>query len=127
VFCRYQPDLQAVADTCHQQGLRYAELSGQRKELAAWQAGDADVIGVQLQAGGLGVDMTRARYCIYYSNSYSLGDYLQTRARVHRPGQKRPVTYVHLLAQGTVDEIILKALEERQDVVEAVIDALRRK
>ena len=127
VFCRYQPDLQAVADTCHQQGLRYAELSGQRKELAAWQAGDADIIGVQLQAGGLGVDMTRARYCIYYSNSYSLGDYLQTRARVHRPGQTRPVTYVHLLAQGTVDEIILKALEERQDVVEAVIDALRRK
>ena len=127
VFCRYKHDLAAVTEVCTEQGLRCGELSGAANDLAEWQAGGLDVLAVQLQAGGLGVDMTRARYCVYYSNSYSLGDYLQTRARVHRPGQTRPVTYIHLLARGTVDEVVLRALEKRQDVVEAVLASLLRK
>lgn len=124
VFCRYTHDLAAVAAVCAAQGLRCGELSGQRNDLEAWQRGEADVLATQLQAGGLGVDMTRARYCVYYSNSYSLGDYEQTRARCHRPGQTRPVTYIHLLARGTVDEVVLEALGKRRDVVAAVIDKL---
>ena len=124
VFCRYTHDLAAVAVVCAAQGLRCGELSGQRNDLEAWQRGEADVLATQLQAGGLGVDMTRARYCVYYSNSYSLGDYEQTRARCHRPGQTRPVTYIHLLARGTVDEVVLEALGKRRDVVAAVIDKL---
>jgi SNF2 family DNA or RNA helicase len=127
VFCRYHHDLDTIAAVCRDQELRCVELSGRCDELAQWQAGDADVVAVQLQAGGLGVDMSRARYCIYYSNSYSLGDYLQTRARVHRPGQTRAVTYIHLLAEGTIDETVLAALTKREDVVRAVVDDMRGK
>ena len=105
--------------------VRSAELSGRRNELDEWQQGDGpEVIAVQIQAGGLGIDLTRARYSIFYSLGYSLGDYEQALARVHRPGQNRKVTHLHLVAPGTVDEHVYDALEQKRDVVEFVIDTL---
>lgn len=125
VVCRFQADLDAVHEAAGVLKLRSAEVSGRRRELAAWQAhGGPEVLALQIQAGGVGVDLTRARYMVLYSVGYSLGDYDQVLARVHRPGQTRDVTYVHLTVEGTVDEQIRKALEERADLVEA---ALRRR
>ena len=125
VFGRFHWDLDTIASVCKELGLTSSELSGRRNELQAWQDGATDVLAVQLQAGGLGVDLTRARVCVYYSLNYSLGDYMQTRARVHRPGQTRSVLYLHLLAANTVDEVVYTALERREEVVKSVVDALR--
>ena len=65
-------------------------------------AEDIDICGVQLKAGGVGIDLTRARYAIYYSLDFALGDYDQSRKRVHRPGQTRPTIYVPLIAEDTI-------------------------
>jgi len=87
-----------------------------------WQcAGGGEVLAVQIQAGGVGVDLTRSCYCIDYSLNFSLGDYLQHLARTDRPGQTRSVTYLHYVAVGTVDEKVYTALENREEVVEAVL------
>jgi SNF2 family DNA or RNA helicase len=83
------------------------------------------VLAVQIDSGGLGVDLTRARYAIYYSLGFSLGSYEQSLARIHRPGQTRPVEYIHLLVKGTVDEKVMAALAARADVVKAVLQQLR--
>lgn len=127
VFGRFVEDLAAIGRAAKQQKREYREVSGARNELEQWQAGDGNVLGVQLQAGGVGVDFTRARYQVYYSLDYNLGNYLQTRKRIHRPGQTRPVTYLHLLAAGTVDEQIMSALQAREEVVTAVVEGLRRR
>lgn len=124
VVCRFQRDLDAVHEVARKLGLSSGELSGRRNELAAWQAGETNVLALQIQAGGVGIDLTRARYMVMYSIGYSLGDYDQVLARVHRPGQDRPVTYVHLIVRDSVDEAIRQALETRADLVEA---ALRRR
>ena len=84
------------------------------------------MLAVQIQAGGVGVDLTRARYCCFYSPSFSLGDYEQARARVHRPGQTRKVTYIKLIAPDTVDERIYEALSSKKDVVRYVLETLGR-
>jgi SNF2 family DNA or RNA helicase len=128
VFARFHWDLDAIKKETEKSGRRYAELSGRRgygKTLEQWQAGEADVIGVQLQAGGAGIDLTRARYCIYYSLSYSLTDYDQSMSRVHRPGQTRETIYIHLIAQGTIDEAVYEALEMKQDIVQAILGRVR--
>ena len=124
VFGRFVEDLASIARVAQAQGRAYHEVSGRRNDLAAWQDGEGNVLGVQLQAGGVGVDLTRARYQVYLSLDFSLGNYLQTRKRIHRPGQTRNVTYIHLLAAGTVDETILTALQQRRDVVTAIVDGL---
>ena len=76
------------------------------------------MLAVQIQAGGLGLDLTAARYCVYYS----LGDYLQSIARLHRPGQKGLVDYIHLVAAASIDEIIVDALEAKEDVINRILE-----
>jgi SNF2 family DNA or RNA helicase len=83
------------------------------------------VLAVQIESGGVGVDLTRARYAIYYSLGFSLGSYEQSLARIHRPGQTRPVEYIHLLAKNTVDEKVMAALAAKADVVTAVLQQLK--
>jgi SNF2 family DNA or RNA helicase len=114
VFCRFHKDLAAVNRVADEAGRRSLELSGRMDELKRWQAGDAPVLAVQIDSGGVGIDLTRARYAIYYSLGFSLGSYEQSLARIHRPGQTRPVEYIHLLARGTVDEKVMAALRTRQ-------------
>lgn len=131
VFGRFHADLDAIHEACVQVGaanetaLKSLELSGRRDEIARWQAGEAQVLAVQIDSGGEGVDLTRARYSIFYSTGFKLGKYEQAKARTHRPGQEKPVTHIHLVAKGTVDVKIMRALEKRAEVVEAILSEIK--
>ena len=125
VFCRFHLDLDAVHEASQSRGFTSLELSGRRDELKQWQDGGAQVLAVQISAGGVGVNLTRARFCIYYSLSFSLGDYEQSEKRVHRPGQTRPVEYIHLVARNTVDAKIMRALERRAEIVESILAEIK--
>ena len=127
VFCRFTSDIGAVKLACASLSLSCCELSGTANQLAEWQEGHHQVIAVQIQSGGAGVDLTRSRYCIYYSLGFSLGDYDQSLARVHRPGQQREVTYYHLIAKDTVDEQVYAALDARRDVVTSIMEGRKPK
>lgn len=121
VFCEFHYDLDRVAHVCKKHRLKCAELSGRKDELAAWLRGDADVLAVQMRTGSQSIDLTRARYAIYYSFGLSLGDYEQSLKRVHRAGQTRPVTYVHLIMDHTIDERKLKYLERQADIIQGLL------
>lgn len=118
VFTRFVHDLDVVHRAAAKVGIPSFEVSGRRKELSEWDSG---VLAVQIQAGGLGLDLTMARYAIYYSLGFSLGDYSQSMARLHRPGQTHPVEYIHILASGTVDETVMAALARREAVIEHIL------
>jgi SNF2 family DNA or RNA helicase len=121
VFCRFRHDLDSVRQVAQSLKLESRELSGRMNQLAEWQRGDAPVLAVQIQAGGVGIDLTRARVGVYYSLGLSLGDHLQSLARIHRPGQTRNVVYYYLLADRTIDHKVYQALQNRQEVIEAVM------
>ena len=127
VFCRFRADLEEVRAAAAELGRPYAEVSGVEKTLDRWQAGEATILGVQIQSGGVGIDCTRAAYAFYYSLGFSLGDYDQSLARLRRPGQKRCVRYYHLVAKGTVDEQVYAALRDRRTVIDAVMNNLTKK
>jgi SNF2 family DNA or RNA helicase len=130
VFARFRHDLDHIEQVAERSGRRYGELSGVRRDgltSNSKMSADIDVMGVQIQAGGVGIDLSRARIAVYYSVGFALGDYLQSRKRVHRPGQTRHTTYLHLLARDTVDHAVYGALRHRQDVTTAVLDQLATK
>ena len=120
VFARFKHDLEVVHRVARRLGRPSYEISGARKELSLWNEGGG-VLAVQIQSGGLGIDLTKARYAVYYSLGFSLGDYLQSRARLHRPGQERPVEIIHLIATQSVDEKVMAALAAREQVVESIM------
>ena len=124
VFCRFRADLEEVAAVGRRLKRTSSELSGRMNQLAEWQNGETTILAVQIQAGGVGIDLVRAAYCVYYSLGFSLGEYEQSLARLRRPGQTRCIRYYHLIAADTVDEQVYSALRERRNVVDAVLDRL---
>jgi len=123
VFYKYVQDAVSIREVCKEQGRTYSELSGRVNELAEWQK-SGQVLAAQIASGSVGVDMTRSCYAIYYSATFSLSDYEQSLARIHRPGQDRAVTYIDLVMSGTVDDKIYAALANKKNVVEAILKEL---
>ncbi len=125
VFCRFHKDMDAVHEVCAEAGFKSLELSGRRDDLKRWQNGEAQVLAVQIESGGEGVDFTRARYSIFYSVGFRLEKYEQAKKRTHRPGQERPVTHIHLVARNTVDVKVMRALEKRADIVGSILAEIK--
>jgi SNF2 family DNA or RNA helicase len=66
--------------------------------------------------------MYKSRYVVDYSLSFSLGEYNQTRSRLQRPEQTRQVISIALVAEGTVDEQIYRALKRKENVVKSIME-----
>lgn len=73
------------------------------------------------QTAGYGLTLTAASLVIYFANGWKLEERLQSEDRAHRIGQTRSVTYIDLVAPGTVDERILDALRSKFDVASEVL------
>ena len=80
----------------------------------------------QIATAGLGLTLTAASTMVFYSLDYSMSNYEQAKARIHRVGQRNPCTYIHLIAKGTVDEKVLTALRNKADLAKALVDDCRR-
>lgn len=130
VFCRFKHDLKVVQAAADKAKKRYGELSGSRRDAItedSEMAPNIDVAGVQIQSGGTGIDLTRARYVAYYSLTHSLGEYDQSMKRVHRPGQTRPVIVYHFVAEDTVDRDVYQAIIGKGRIVDFVMRGLRNR
>ena len=73
------------------------------------------------KTGGYGLTLTSSHTVVYYSNDYSLEIRLQSEDRAHRIGQTNKVTYVDLIAENTIDEKIVKALNAKIDLASQVM------
>lgn len=73
--------------------------------------------GLNLQAGGSTL--------IWLGLTWSLELYQQTNARLHRQGQKDTVVIHHIIAKGTIDEDVMKALRKKEKTQDALINAVR--
>jgi len=63
--------------------------------------------------GGYGLTLHAASYVIYFSNNYNLEVRLQSEDRAHRIGQTKNVLYIDIIAEKTVDEKIVSALDKK--------------
>jgi SNF2 family DNA or RNA helicase len=78
---------------------------------------DRVVAVCQMRAASLGInDLVGANLMIIFSCEYDPEPFIQFHDRLHRPGQTRKVTVLHLLGDGTVDLEIYDALRNGIDV-----------
>ena len=73
------------------------------------------------QTGGYGITLTGASTMIYYSNGYDLEKRQQSEARIDRIGQEKPMTYIDIIAEDTVDEKIVKSLRKKVNIATKVM------
>lgn len=124
VFTRFLHDIDILQRVLA--GMRTARFDGgislaQREQLLTeFREGRYDALLIQLRTGSEGIDLTAASHAVFYSTGYSLLDFLQARDRLHRIGQTQKVTYHHLIASRTVDEVVYRALSTKTDIARAV-------
>lgn len=125
IFVKYLAEIDAITERTY---WPVYELSGRQDQLDEWKA-DGGILLVQVQTGSEGIDLTKARYAIFYSLGYSLGTYQQAKRRIRRPGSdlSHPVTYIHLVIEDTVDVDIYKSIQEKRDTIDGVLGAMRNR
>jgi len=73
------------------------------------------------QTGGYGITLTGASTMIYYSNGYDLEKRQQSEARIDRIGQKKPMTYIDIMAEDTIDDKIVKSLRNKVNIATEIM------
>jgi SNF2 family DNA or RNA helicase len=81
---------------------------------------DTRILLANAAVAGRGYTLTQARHCLIYSNYFSLERRLQLEDRPHRIGLLNPVLYTDLVARGTIDERIVKALRNKKNVSDII-------
>ena len=130
VIARFIPEIRAIGKLLTKKGIQYAQISGEIKnrdaQVAAFQNDPSVAVFIgQIATAGLGITLTAASTMVFYSMDYSMSNYEQTRARIHRVGQRQPCTYIHLIAKGTVDEKVLQALRDKANLAKVLVDDYR--
>jgi SNF2 family DNA or RNA helicase len=121
VFYTYRHDLNRLKN-------RYPEarMINTEKDVADWNRGEILIglahpasagHGLNLQAGG--------NIIVWFGLTWSLELYLQAVARLYRQGQEKSVIVHHLVAENTIDEDVMKALESKDVTQEALLEAVK--
>ena len=130
IIARFIPEIKAICKLLEKRGLRYSYITGEVKnrdeQVSAFQNDPAVMVFVgQIATAGLGITLTAASTMVFYSLDYSMSNFEQTKARIHRVGQRMPCTYLYLVARGTVDEKVLLALKNKADLARTLVDDYR--
>ncbi len=134
IWSVFKPTYAAIAKVCKLHALEYRMLTGEQSATEKQQSiedfcrGPAQVLIANPAAGGVGVNLTEAKFAIYYTRGFSLEQYLQSEARNYRGGSDMhdKVVHYHLQATGTLDEVIAQALLNKQSVAESVLGWARQ-
>ena len=126
IAARFKPDMDAAASMATKLGLKVWQIRGGVKrtesdeairEFRKWD--DAGVMIVQPQAASLGIDLSTASKMIWLSLTPSYVDFTQCCDRIAL--SRTSTTFVYLLAEGTVDELLMETLENDHDIAQQII------
>jgi SNF2 family DNA or RNA helicase len=127
VIAHFVPELHAICTLLEGKNIGHVCVMGgvkNRDELVErFKTDPACAVFVgQIGTAGLGIDLTAASTMVFFSLDYSMSNFEQAKARIHRNGQHHKCTYVYLTARGTVDEKVLQALQDKASLAHQLID-----
>ena len=95
-------------------------------DITDWNDGKIQIGLISPASAGHGLNIQKGGHIlIWFSLVWSLEMYQQTNARLWRQGQIEVVTAHHIVCKDTVDEDVLKALEEKDITQQKLIAAVK--
>ena len=123
VFYSYRHDLDAIIGKI--KGARTLEGP---QDIADWNDGKIPVLLAHPASVGYGLNLQDGGHTIvWYGLTWSLELYQQANARLYRQGQTKPVIIHHLVAEGTADEQVMRALQDKDTSQAALLAALKER
>ena len=122
VFYQFKHDIDRIRGKL--KGYRVEVYEGE-KQLIDWNAGKIDVLLAHPAATAYGLNMQQGgHYIVWFGTGWDLELFQQANARLHRQGQKHPVTVYKLIGAHTVDERASAALESKKQKQQSLLDSL---
>jgi len=134
VWGRFTPEIEMMCHALARRRIKHVRFDGsvpEAERVSARNAFQSDGSGVQvfvgqIQTGGIGITLNKARTVIYLSNTFNTEDRVQSEDRAHRIGTDGAVTYIDLVAPGTVDGKIIACLRENKKIADQIMkDGIR--
>ena len=123
VFYSFRHDLEPIV-----RRIPEARMLDGPEDIAAWNRGEIRVLLAHPASVGYGLNLQDGgRVIVWYGLTWSLELYQQANARLYRQGQTKPVIIHHLVAEGTVDEQVMKALQAKDTSQAALLAALKER
>lgn len=119
VWAKYHHCIRQISAAFPESALFHGGLSesARHAELSRWISGAARLLIATQAAGGHGLDLTHARYAVFYAHGFKYSEQVQAEDRQHRIGQKHKVTYVNLWADCKIEGRIAGALAAKGNVI----------
>ena len=122
----FRHDLERITERLQKLKIPYARLDTDGS-IRKWNAGEIPVALIHPASAGHGLNLQGGgNTLVWFGLTWSLELYQQTVARLWRQGQESETVVVqHIIAEGTIDERIMKALSEKDTTQAALIDAVK--
>lgn len=130
IFAHFLSEIRELVKRFRESGIPTAYICGDVSmndritAIRDFQNKKTPVIVCQIDAGGVGITLTAASICVFYSMNFSPGAYEQAKARLHRIGQTNKVSYVHIMSDG-MDNIIHKVVKRKIQWSENSLQSMR--
>ncbi|MHB8668968.1 MAG: DEAD/DEAH box helicase [Acidimicrobiales bacterium] len=126
VFSQFTRFLTLARRRVQAAGIAHCYLDGRTRRraevIADFRQGKAPVFLVSLKAGGVGLNLTEADYCILLDPWWNPATEAQAVDRAHRIGQTRKVMVYRLVAKETIEEKVMALKAKKAALFANVID-----
>jgi SNF2 family DNA or RNA helicase len=124
IWCNFKAEAKAVSDAL---GASAVMMTADNREdvINKFHDGTIQYLIANPQSAGHGLTFTNCSYAVYFSPTYSYELLKQSMDRIHRIGQKNNCTYYHLIAKGTIDELVYKAVTKKEDLSRTILAYLK--
>lgn len=129
VTYHFKADKERIVNALNAANISHGILTSKNSEkmLKLWNSGKLPVMLLHPQSAGHGINAQMGgHHIIWFSQIWSLERYMQTNARIARSGQQNIVGIHHIVANKTVDELMLLTYRERGDTQTKFRAALRK-
>ena len=96
--------------------------------IAAWRRGEIRMLLAHPQSGGIGLNLQcnvgETAQTVWYDLPWSSENYIQANARIYRQGQEKPVIIHHLVLSNSIDEQVVKVLDGKINLQDALLNSL---
>ena len=122
----FKHDLERISERLSNLHIPFAKLDT-AESISRWNKGEIPVALIHPASAGHGLNLQNGGSAlVWFGLTWSLELYQQTNARLWRQGQTAETVVIqHIVAKGTIDEKILKALKNKDRTQSALIDAVK--
>lgn len=125
VFYNFKHDYDRISEMLSKNKIKYQSLNNS-DDINRWNKGEIQVALLHPASAGHGLNLQYGgNIIVWFGLTWSLELYQQANARLHRQGQKKTVIIHHLIAKGTVDEDVMKALSSKEINQDMLLEAVK--